>query len=78
MRSSSVIVQSSILAIGAASTETAHSTTLLAFAHREGPTAKLHPQVLGDLVISIDTARKQAKRGLVVRKGNPTVRCKGS
>jgi probable rRNA maturation factor len=39
-------------------------TDVLAFAHREGPAAKLHPQVLGDLVISIDTARHQAKRGL--------------
>lgn len=39
-------------------------TDVLAFAHREGPAAELHPEVLGDIVISIDTARKQAKRGL--------------
>ena len=39
-------------------------TDVLAFAHREGPTAALHPDVLGDLVISVDTARAQAKRGL--------------
>ena len=39
-------------------------TDVLAFAHREGPTASLHPDVLGDIVISVDTARKQAKRGL--------------
>jgi probable rRNA maturation factor len=39
-------------------------TDVLAFAHREGPAAKLHPDVLGDLVISVDTARKQAKQGL--------------
>jgi probable rRNA maturation factor len=39
-------------------------TDVLAFAHREGPTAQLHPDVLGDLVISVDTARAQAKRGL--------------
>ena len=39
-------------------------TDVLAFAHREGPAAKLHPDVLGDLVISVDTARKQAKHGL--------------
>lgn len=39
-------------------------TDVLAFAHREGPTAELHPDVLGDIVISVDTARKQAKRGL--------------
>ena len=39
-------------------------TDVLAFAHREGPTAALHPGVLGDLVISVDTARRQARRGL--------------
>ncbi|HLL24370.1 MAG TPA: rRNA maturation RNase YbeY [Kofleriaceae bacterium] len=39
-------------------------TDVLAFAHREGPTAALHPNVLGDIVISVDTAKKQAKRGL--------------
>jgi probable rRNA maturation factor len=39
-------------------------TDVLAFAHREGPAAKLHPDVLGDLVISVDTAKKQAKHGL--------------
>lgn len=39
-------------------------TDVLAFAHREGPTAALHPEILGDIVISVDTARKQAKRGL--------------
>ena len=39
-------------------------TDVLAFAHREGPTAALHPDVLGDLVISVETARAQAKRGL--------------
>jgi probable rRNA maturation factor len=39
-------------------------TDVLAFAQREGPAAELHPDVLGDLVISVDTARRQAKRGL--------------
>ncbi len=39
-------------------------TDVLAFAQREGPAAALHPELLGDLVISLDTARKQAKRGL--------------
>lgn len=38
-------------------------TDVLAFAQQEGPTAKLHPEVLGDLVISVETARKQAKSG---------------
>jgi probable rRNA maturation factor len=37
-------------------------TDVLAFAQREGPAAS--PALLGDLVISIDTARRQAKRGL--------------
>lgn len=39
-------------------------TDVLAFAQREGPAGKLHPGILGDIVISIDTARRQAKRGL--------------
>ena len=39
-------------------------TDVLAFAHRESPAAKLHPELLGDLVISVETARAQAKRGL--------------
>ncbi|MDQ3334757.1 MAG: rRNA maturation RNase YbeY [Myxococcota bacterium] len=39
-------------------------TDVLAFAHREGPAAELHPDVLGDVVISVDTAKKQAKQGL--------------
>ena len=39
-------------------------TDVLAFAHRESPAAALHPELLGDLVISVETARKQAKRGL--------------
>ena len=37
-------------------------TDVLAFAQREGPAAS--PDLLGDVVISIDTARRQAKRGL--------------
>ena len=37
-------------------------TDVLAFAQREGPAAA--PDLLGDLVISIDTARRQARRGL--------------
>jgi probable rRNA maturation factor len=39
-------------------------TDVLAFAQREGPAGKLHPELLGDIVISVDTARKQAKKGL--------------
>lgn len=39
-------------------------TDVLAFAQREGPAGELHPELLGDLVISVDTARRQAKRGL--------------
>ncbi len=39
-------------------------TDVLAFAHREGPAADLHPDVLGDIVISVETAKQQAKRGL--------------
>jgi probable rRNA maturation factor len=39
-------------------------TDVLAFAQREGPAGALHPELLGDIVISVDTARAQAKRGL--------------
>jgi probable rRNA maturation factor len=39
-------------------------TDVLAFAQREGPAAALHPTTLGDIVISIETARNQAKQGL--------------
>jgi len=39
-------------------------TDVLAFAQREGPTAAVHPGLLGDIVISVDTARRQARRGL--------------
>lgn len=39
-------------------------TDVLAFAQREGPGGALQPQLLGDIVISVDTARRQAKRGL--------------
>lgn len=35
-------------------------TDVLAFAMRDGEAGDLHPDVLGDVVISIDTARRQA------------------
>jgi probable rRNA maturation factor len=35
-------------------------TDVLAFAMREGEGGDLHPNLLGDVVISIDTARRQA------------------
>jgi probable rRNA maturation factor len=37
-------------------------TDVLAFAQREGPGATSQPAVLGDLVISVPTAKRQAKR----------------
>jgi probable rRNA maturation factor len=37
-------------------------TDVLAFAQQEGPSAAA--DVLGDLIISVDTARRQARRGL--------------
>ena len=40
------------------------ATDVLAFAQREGPSGTLHPDLLGDLVISVDTARRQAARTL--------------
>lgn len=35
-------------------------TDVLAFAMREGEDADIHPQLLGDIVISVETAQKQA------------------
>ncbi len=37
-------------------------TDVLAFAMREGEGGALHPEVLGDIVISVETARRQARR----------------
>jgi probable rRNA maturation factor len=41
-------------------------TDVLAFAQREAAATSvgLHPHVLGDIVISVETARRQARRGL--------------
>ena len=37
-------------------------TNVLAFSMREGVFVSLHPQLLGDVVISVDTARRQSNR----------------
>ncbi len=39
-------------------------TDVLAFAQREGEGGGLHPGLLGDIVISVETAARQARRGL--------------
>jgi probable rRNA maturation factor len=39
-------------------------TDVLAFAMREAEDAALAPELLGDIVISVDTAARQARRGL--------------
>jgi probable rRNA maturation factor len=36
-------------------------TDVLAFAMREGDASELHPHVIGDVVISLDTAARQAR-----------------
>jgi len=42
-------------------------TDVLAFAMREGEGGALHPDILGDVVISVDTARRQAQeRGVTI------------
>ena len=38
------------------------ATNVLAFSMREGAFVSLHPQLLGDVVISVDTARRQSNR----------------
>lgn len=40
-------------------------TDVLAFAQREGEGGELCPEILGDIVISLDTAAQQAKQGLL-------------
>jgi len=40
-------------------------TDVLAFAMREGEGGGLHPEQIGDVVISVDTAERQAKNGLL-------------
>lgn len=37
-------------------------TNVLAFSMREGEYSSLHPHVLGDLAISVETARRQSNR----------------
>ena len=37
-------------------------TNVLAFSMREGEFSSLHPNLLGDLVISIETAKRQSKQ----------------
>jgi probable rRNA maturation factor len=37
-------------------------TNVLAFSMKEGEFSTLHPQLLGDLVISVETARRQSDR----------------
>ncbi len=37
-------------------------TNVLAFSMREGEFSSLHPHLLGDLVISVETARRQSNR----------------
>ena len=37
-------------------------TNVLAFSMREGDFSSLHPQVLGDVIVSVDTARRQSNR----------------
>ena len=39
-------------------------TDVLAFAQRESPLGKIHPELLGDVIISIETAKNQAQKGL--------------
>ncbi len=41
-----------------------NATDVLAFAMREAPGGHLSSEMLGDVVISVETARRQAKRGL--------------
>jgi len=37
------------------------ATDVLAFSMREGEDADLHPELMGDVVISVETARRQAQ-----------------
>ena len=48
-------------------------TNVLAFPMQEGPFSGLHPQLLGDLVISVDTAKRQSNRFGLDDKGMITL-----
>lgn len=39
-----------------------HATNVLAFSMREGETQHLHPDILGDVVISTETAQREAQQ----------------
>jgi probable rRNA maturation factor len=39
-----------------------HATNVLAFAMREGAEKPLHPNILGDVVISTETAQREARQ----------------
>lgn len=43
--------------------QTDRPTDVLAFAMREGSDSALHPSLLGDVVISVETAQRQAAEG---------------
>jgi ssRNA-specific RNase YbeY (16S rRNA maturation enzyme) len=42
-------------------------TNVLAFSMREGEFSTLHPHLLGDLVISVETARRQSNRSALTK-----------
>jgi probable rRNA maturation factor len=46
-----------------------HPTNVLAFAMRDGEEKQLHPDILGDVVISTETAQREARqRGVALDK----------
>ncbi|MBA3539087.1 MAG: rRNA maturation RNase YbeY [Deltaproteobacteria bacterium] len=60
----SLVDDAAIKALNHGYRKKAKPTDVLAFAQREGPAAELNPGLLGDIVISVETARRQARRGL--------------
>ena len=53
-------------------------TNVLAFPMQEGDFAGLHPNLLGDLVISVETAERQSNRFRLDHKGMLTLRQDGA
>lgn len=43
-----------------------HPTNVLAFPMREGENGHLHPHLLGDVIISTETAEREARHGGVI------------
>lgn len=56
----SLVADAEIRALNRDFREVDAPTDVLSFSMREGEAGELHPQLLGDIVVSVETARRQA------------------